>query len=414
MDNNSFNILGLQHCTNRIDATITPPASKSESNRVLILDALTENKSNIENLSKARDTQTMIRLLKSNDHVLDVIDAGTTMRFLTAYLAITGQSKVLTGTKRMCERPIKLLVDALKQLGASVGYMQKEGYPPLEINAFDKNNVKTNELSIKGDVSSQYITALLMIAPILPKGLKLSLEGKIGSKPYIDMTLSLMKQFGIQSSWDENIITIEPQPYTPSNYIVESDWSAASYWFSVVAISSVSTEIKLLGYKENSLQGDAVIVDIMKNCGVRSEFKNGVLTIFKHKEQNNFSWDFTHCPDLAQTVAVVCAAKGIECTMSGLESLRIKETDRIKALQIELEKFGATMEEIEKDSVYRIVPSSIMVVGQTVATYKDHRMAMAFAPLCLLGKINIEAPEVTDKSYPHFWEDFKKAGIIAS
>ncbi|TAH26897.1 MAG: 3-phosphoshikimate 1-carboxyvinyltransferase [Cytophagales bacterium] len=400
----------LKHFTATLSGNITPPASKSESNRVLIINALTGNKGNLENLSNARDTQTMIRLLQSNDNVLDVIDAGTTMRFLTAYLSITGQEKVLTGTKRMCERPIKLLVDALKQLGAGIGYLQQEGYPPLEIKTFNKANVKTNRLKIKGDVSSQYITALLMIAPVLPQGMILELEGKIGSKPYIAMTLSLMKHFGINSEWKENSISIAPQSYQTASYKVESDWSAASYWFAFTALSENAT-IEILGYHKNSLQGDHVITQIMDKCGVKTEFTNNGLKLSKQNHVASFTWDFTDCPDLAQTIVVVCAAKGINCTLSGLESLRIKETDRIAALQNEIRKFGADLVEIEKDNIYQVIPGAFKVEGQLVNTYKDHRMAMAFAPLCLLGDVLIEAPEVTAKSYPHFWEDMKALGI---
>lgn len=410
MDHPNSIPLPIKKHTGAIGGSITPPASKSESNRVLIIDALTGHRSDIQNLSNARDTQTMIRLLKSDDHVLDVIDAGTTMRFLTAYLAITGQERVLTGTKRMCERPIKLLVDALKQLGAAIGYMQQEGYPPLEIKEFNKANVKTNRLKIKGDVSSQYITALLMIAPELPQGLVLELEGKVGSKPYIAMTLSLMKHFGVQSEWQSNIISIAAQEYVPATYKVESDWSAASYWLAAVALGS-DASLELFGYHQQSLQGDHVITEIMAHCGVKSEFTENGLKLTKQAHVTDFSWDFTDCPDLAQTIVVVCAAKGITCTLSGLESLRIKETDRITALQNEIRKFGADLVEIEKDTTYKVIPGAFTVDGQMVNTYKDHRMAMAFAPLCLIGDITIEAPEVTAKSYPHFWEDIKAVGI---
>jgi 3-phosphoshikimate 1-carboxyvinyltransferase len=394
----------------KVHCSVTPPSSKSESNRVLIIDALTGFKSDLQNLSNARDTQTMIRLLNSEDHVLDVIDAGTTMRFLTAYLAFKGQTRVLTGTKRMCERPIKLLVDALKTLGAGIGYLEKEGFPPIEIEIFEKNRVLTNQLKIKGDVSSQYITALLMIAPSLPKGLELELEGKIGSRPYIEMTLSLMKQFGVSAEWKDNIIKITPQAYKPATYKVESDWSAASYWYSIAALST-DAKIEILGYKKESLQGDSIIAKIMEKLGVSSTFSDKGILLQKTKSEKSIEQDFTHCPDLAQTIAVICAAKGIECTMTGLESLRIKETDRIAALQNELRKFGSDLIEVEKNSKFKIQNSKFYVSGQTVATYKDHRMAMAFAPLALLGDIIIEHPEEVAKSYPHYWDDLKVAGF---
>jgi 3-phosphoshikimate 1-carboxyvinyltransferase len=390
--------------------TVTPPSSKSESNRVLIINALTGFNSDLQNLSNARDTQTMIRLLNSSEEVLDVIDAGTTMRFLTAFYAFSGEKKILTGSKRMCERPIKLLVDALQTLGAGIGYLQKEGYPPIEIEVFDKSRVKYNHIKIKGDVSSQYITALLMIAPSLPNGLILELEGKIGSRPYIEMTLSLMKHFGVTSEWNENIISIEPQEYKPVQYKVESDWSAASYWYSIAALSE-ACKIEILGYNKNSLQGDSVIVKIMDQLGVKSTFTGNGILLEKKAEVKSIEQDFTDCPDLAQTIAVICAAKGIECTMTGLESLRIKETDRITALQNELRKFGSDLIEVEKNSKFKIQNSTFRVNGQSVSTYKDHRMAMAFAPLAFLGDIQIENPEVVEKSYPHFWDDLKKAGF---
>jgi 3-phosphoshikimate 1-carboxyvinyltransferase len=394
----------------KISGRITPPASKSESNRVLIIDALADYQCKLDNLSNARDTQTMIRLLNSNDKVLDVIDAGTTMRFLTAYLSITGQEKVLTGTKRMCERPIKLLVDALRSLGAGIGYMQQEGYPPLEIQQFDKRNVKSNYLKMKGDVSSQYITALLMIAPSLPEGLVMELEGKVGSRPYIEMTLSLMKHFGVVSDWTGNTITITHQAYIPGYYKVESDWSASSYWYSVVALAE-DASIELIGYQEHSLQGDSAIVKLMDMLGVKTTFTKEGIYLEKKSAATSITYDFTDSPDLAQTIAVVCAAKGIPCRMHGLESLRIKETDRITALNNELKKFGSGLDEIEKDKTYDVKINTFKVSNQEVATYKDHRMAMAFAPLATIGNILIEHPEVVEKSYPHFWEDFKAMGF---
>jgi 3-phosphoshikimate 1-carboxyvinyltransferase len=406
--------LNLKKHSGIVECSVTPPASKSESNRVLIIDALAGKNARLENLSNARDTQTMIRLLKSGDSVLDVIDAGTTMRFLTAYLAITGQEKTLTGTKRMCERPIKLLVDALRELGAGIEYKEKEGYPPLAIKKFEKKNAKTNHISIRGDVSSQYITALLMIAPVLPKGLILELEGKIGSKPYIEMTLNLMKIFGISSEWKDNIIKIQNQEYKPASYKVESDWSAASYWYSIAALSKKAT-IEIRGYNKKSFQGDHVVSSIMEKLGVHSDFTDkGVILRKTDKVVKSFEQDFTDCPDLAQTVAVVCAAKGVECTMTGLESLRIKETDRIVALQNELQKFGSDLVEVIPDTQFKIKNSQFKINNQSVATYKDHRMAMAFAPLALLGNITIESPEVVEKSYPHFWEDLKTAGFVFS
>ncbi len=397
----------------KINCTITPPSSKSESNRALIINALTGGKCDLQNLSNARDTQTMIRLLKSNDYVLDVIDAGTTMRFLTAFCAVSGREAELTGTARMCERPIKLLVDALRELGCSIEYKKNEGYPPLIIKKFDKNNIKTNRLKIRGDVSSQYITALLMVAPTLPQGMILELEGKVGSKPYIEMTLALMKLFGItaETDWTNNTIRIAPQSYVPATYSVESDWSGASYWFSMAALAE-EAKIEIKGYKSDSLQGDRVITNIAKHFGVQSTFTDTGLILEKTASSKAFEWDFTHCPDLAQTVSVICAAKGIECTMTGLESLRIKETDRIAAIQNELRKFGSDLVEIEPNVKFKVVPGNFNVHNQLIDTYDDHRMAMAFAPLALLGDITIEDRNVVNKSYPDYWEDLKKAGFI--
>jgi len=400
----------LKKHTGSVHCRIVPPASKSESNRVLIIDALSGMQSKLENLSNARDTQTMIRLLKSDDKTLDVIDAGTTMRFLTAFTAITGRASILTGTQRMRERPIKLLVDALRTLGAHIDYLENEGFPPIEIKVMDKKSIKTNQLRIRGDVSSQYITALLMIGPLLPTGLILELQGKIGSKPYIAMTLSLMKHFGVVANWTGNVIQLPHQTYKPNTYKVESDWSAASYWYSIAALAEEAS-VEILNYQENSFQGDRAIVEIMKPLGVKSTFTADGLLLEKIPAQDVFEYDFTDSPDLAQTIAVVCAAKGITATFSGLESLRIKETDRIAALQKELAKFGAEVIELKKDEVYQVLPGSFKVNGQTVSTYKDHRMAMAFAPLALLGNINIENPKVVEKSYPHYWDDLKKAGF---
>ncbi|HEY8402213.1 MAG TPA: 3-phosphoshikimate 1-carboxyvinyltransferase [Cytophagaceae bacterium] len=406
----SVESINIPKHSGKVYCTVTPPSSKSESNRVLIMEALTGKNCYMGNLSNARDTQTMIRLLNSDDYTLDVLDAGTTMRFLTAYCAVSERERELTGTARMKERPIKLLVDALRELGANIEYKEKEGYPPIVIKPFDTSNPGTNHIKIKGDVSSQYITALIMIAPVLPEGLVIELEGKVGSKPYIRMTLRLMELFGISSSWEDNIIRIPNKKYEPFPYKVESDWSAASYWYSIAALSN-EAEIKLNGYLTDSFQGDRVVADIMDKLGVKSTFTPEGVILTKKEAVSSIEFDYTDCPDLAQTIAVICAAKGIECTMSGLESLRIKETDRIAALQNELAKFGARMLELVPDQVYKVITDDFVVNGQSVATYKDHRMAMAFAPLALLGPVTIENPDVVEKSYPHYWEDLKKAGF---
>lgn len=382
------------------------PASKSISNRALILDALSGNTSALHNLSDANDTQLMLRLIKSNDRIIDVEDAGTTMRFLTAYFSVTNQHKVITGTERMKERPIGILVNALRSLGASIEYLEKDGYPPLEIKQF--SGQKTGTLSIRGDVSSQFISALMMIAPTLPHGLNLILEGKIGSRPYIEMTASLMKVFGAECEILDNQVNIPTQTYQRADFTVESDWSGSSYWFAFVALAA-QADIYLPRLFARSLQGDSVITQIMESLGVQTSLKGSLLRLSKVKSQENISWDFTHCPDLAQTVAVVCAAKGVTGTLTGLESLRIKETDRIAALQNELRKIGADL--LEVNNSWTVVPSNKLPGRVFINTYKDHRMAMAFAPLATLMEIEIEDPAVVRKSYPKFWDDMKIMGF---
>lgn len=383
------------------------PASKSISNRALIINALAGNKSQLHNLSDANDTQLMLRLVNSTEKTIDVEDAGTTMRFLTAYFTVTNQNKVLTGTSRMKERPIALLVNALRTLGAEIVYLEKDGFPPHEIKRFEGQ--LTDQLSIRGDVSSQYISALMMIAPVLPKGLTLQLEGKVGSRPYIEMTASIMKHFGVSCDLQADRVIIKPQSYSPSEYTVESDWSGASYWFSFAALSR-NADVLLPRLSLNSLQGDSVIVKIMESLGVKAEMKNDLLRLTKTETKKELSWDFTHCPDLAQTVAVICAAKGVTGKFTGLESLRIKETDRIAALQNELKKIGADL--IENDPEHwTLIPSSKLPSSASFETYKDHRMAMAFAPLCTLMDVTIEKPEVVKKSYPNYWNDLKSVGV---
>lgn len=388
--------------------TIPLPSSKSESNRALIINALAGNKGKLENLSEARDTQTMMRLLKSTDKELDVLDAGTTMRFLTAYCAVSNREAVLTGTPRMCERPIKILVEALKELGAEIDYLKNEGYPPIHIKGFKKQN--TNTIKVQGDVSSQFISALLMIAPVLEKGLTIELTGKIGSRPYIEMTLALMKEFGVVANWEGNKIFINKQDYQALSYSIESDWSGASYWFSFVALAD-EAEIKLNGLKKNSLQGDIKIVEIMDKAGVKAEFDNEGVKLSKKAHENEIRFDFSDCPDLAQTVAATCAAKNIVCYMTGIESLRIKETDRIAALQNELSKINATLSEVTEGE-WKLQPGSFNKDSEVhIDTYDDHRMAMALAPLATKINLIIDEPEVVNKSYPSFWKDMERAGF---
>ena len=396
----------LKKCLQFKASEISLPASKSESNRMLIIRALSNENINIQNLSDARDTQTMLRLLASSDTLLDVIDAGTTMRFLTAYLAATNQHKQLTGSERMQQRPLKILVDALREIGAEIQYLDKEGYPPIQIKGIASQ--KKARILVRGDISSQYISALLMIAPSLPGGLEIELTGKIGSRPYIEMTLGLMSRFGVQNEWNGNTIRIANQKYAGGNISIESDWSAASYWYSIVALAG-SAEFTLKGLRPNSLQADIRIVMIMDKLGVGSEFSSAGVRIFK-KQQRAFNHiDFSDCPDLAQTVAVTCAALGKKCTFTGLESLRIKETDRIAALQKELHKIGATLTECNNEWILN--PSQKLPSKVEIETYEDHRMAMAFAPLGTLMDVKINEPNVVVKSYPSFWDDLKLAGF---
>ncbi|WP_373513568.1 3-phosphoshikimate 1-carboxyvinyltransferase [Persicitalea sp.] len=397
-----------------IRAAIKLTASKSECNRALIIDALTGFKSTLTNISEARDCQTMQRLLASDDRMADVIDAGTTMRFLTAYFAITGQHKTMTGTPRMCERPIGLLVDALRHLGAKIEYENNENYPPMRLEGFHYSG--KNSLSIRGDVSSQYISALLMIAPLLPEGLTLTLTGEVGSRPYIEMTLEQMGYFGIkyQADWTAKTIKVPPQKYQPKPYAIESDWSGASYWYSIVALAE-DAEVELLGLKENSLQGYSAIVNIMANLGVKSTFtKRGVL-LQKTTAETSLSWDFTDCPDLAQTVAVCCAMKDIKLTLTGVESLKIKETDRIYALQQELKKLGAELTEVEANHRYEVSRTDKLSSNKvpSIHTYDDHRMALAFAPAGMVCPVIIEEPGVVVKSYPNFWEHLGSATEVS-
>jgi len=399
----------VSHSTQSLNGSITLPASKSESNRALIIEALSEDGSQLQNLSEANDTQVIMRLLKSTDSELNAEDAGTVMRFMTAYLAVTGQLKTLTGTPRMLQRPIGILVDALRQLGAQINYLGQEGYPPLAFNGFDKKQAYPALLKVRGDISSQYISALLMVAPLFPTGLMLELQGKIGSRPYIEMTLALMRHFGVASTFEGNTITVPAQKYGCAIYTIESDWSGASYWYSMVALAR-EAEVELKGLRQHSFQGDSVIANIMLNIGVATTFTSQGVLLSKTNTNQTFTYDFSDCPDLAQTVAVVCAAKGIAAEMTGLESLRIKETDRIVALQNELRKIGGDLEDKGK-GLFKVKPA-IAISGRPVfKTYEDHRMAMAFAPLGLLAKIQIEEPQVVRKSYPRYWENLAAMGF---
>ena len=390
------------------ESVIHLSASKSESNRALVIKALSSEPIDLHNLSDARDTQTMTRLLASKDNTWDVLDAGTTMRFLTAYLALTADNQTITGSDRMQQRPIMLLVDALRELGATIDYLNKDGYPPLRISKIGKQ--KADRLKIQGNISSQYISALLMIAPVLPNGLTIELTGEVFSRPYIEMTLGLMRQFGVQHEWKGNIISIAPQKYTSNSYPIESDWSGASYWLSMVVLSK-NSKVTLTGLREDSYQGDIRILQIMHGLGLKTNFDGEKLVIEKSNSISPMQIDFRTCPDLAQTVMVVATGLKTPLQMTGLESLRIKETDRIAAMQTELAKFGVKLVE-ETPGFWELEPPAELPSGPvTISTYEDHRMAMAFAPLAQKVPLIIEEPEVVKKSYPGFWDDCKKYGL---
>lgn len=390
-------------------SSIKITGSKSESNRLLLLQALYPELK-LENVSNSDDSNLMTNALKSTSYIIDIHHAGTAMRFLTAYFSIQeGREVTLTGSKRMKERPIKILVDALRELGAEINYEENEGYPPIKIKG---KKLTKSKVSLKANVSSQYISALLLMASKLENGLELSLEGEITSVPYIKMTLSLLDEIGIETSFNNNVIIIKPKTKSliPKTLTVESDWSSASYYFSIAAISEVGTEINLTSYKENSLQGDSDLVNIYKHFGVTSVFKENSVTLKKENNTlTNFQYNLVNAPDIAQTIAVTCFALGIPCDLKGLHTLKIKETDRLVALKTEIEKLGGEVKITDKS--LHLSASNTINEFVPIATYHDHRMAMAFAPLALKAPIIIEDAEVVSKSYPAFWDDLKSIGF---
>lgn len=395
------------------DQEIRITGSKSETNRLLLLQALYP-KISIENASNSDDSEDMIKAISSKDKVIDVHHAGTAMRFLTAFFAIQeGRKIIVTGSSRMKERPIKILVEALRQLGARIDYLENEGVPPLQIIG---QKIIKSTIALKADVSSQYISALLLIAPKLENGLKLRLVGQITSMPYIKMTLALLNEMGVKTSFESNIIKIEPKSEIEQQTItIESDWSSASYFYSIAALSAIGSQITLSSFKENSLQGDAIVVEIFKKFGLTTIFNtNNSITVSKSTTHSlqPIIYDLNSAPDIAQTIAVTCFGLGLECHLTGLHTLKIKETDRLVALQSELSKLGATVS-ITANSL-TLTPLKIMNSGVKIATYNDHRMAMAFAPLALKKSIIIENAEVVSKSHPSFWEDLQKIGFSFS
>jgi len=401
-----------------VSGEITLSGSKSISNRVLIIKALCKDDFEITNLSDSDDTKTLVNLLASNDDTLDAHHAGTTFRFLTSYLSIKDGTVTLTGSERMQQRPIGPLVNALKTLGANINYENKDGYPPLNISG--SVGIQGGKVSIDAGISSQFISSLLLIAPTLNEGLELHLEGELVSKPYLIMTLKIMEHFGVRHTWDENVIRISPQAYIAKDFYVEADWSAASYYYSIAALSE-EANITLYGLTENSLQGDQVIAEIGSKFNVSTEYFEASIRITKVKGAEKpmmLEYNFMLCPDVAQTVSVMCAGLGVQGLFSGLKTLYIKETDRVAALQTELLKIGVFLNKLpakfsSKSGVtYHMQEGIATTEGfPSFATYNDHRMAMALAPLALLFPIEIEDPDVVSKSYPMFWEDLFKLSI---
>jgi len=424
----SDNFLILSKSDTNTFCTIQLTGSKSESNRALILNALSRGKVVVNNLSSADDTVILNGVLRNieagkdnatfgsgslthsdGELTVNIGPAGTAMRFLAAYLSVTGANAVLTGTERMKQRPIGILTDALGQLGAEIQYAGIEGFPPLRFSNEFKQ--ATNKVSIRGNVSSQYITALLLVAPFLEKGLELHIEGELTSRPYVEMTLAMMEDAGISYNWDGSIISVNKQSFKDSQITVEPDWSAASYWYAIAALSQES-RIILPYLKPRSLQGDSRITQIMEHFGVRSSFTDEGLEIVKTGDTpSDTFFDLKDCPDLAQTVIVVSAALRHNATFTGLETLKIKETDRINALQNELSKIGVVLK--EDGEQYHLDCSNLHFPERmAIETYEDHRMAMAFAPLALkIQQLEIEEPGVVVKSYPAFWDDLQKAGF---
>jgi 3-phosphoshikimate 1-carboxyvinyltransferase len=401
----------LQTSNSNLKAEIAITGSKSETNRLLLLKALFPNVT-LANTSNSDDSEVMQVALNGNEEIIDIHHAGTAMRFLTAYFAVQeGREVVLTGSSRMQERPIKVLVEALQQLGAKISYEKEIGYPPIRIEG---KKITASKVTIEANVSSQYISALLLIAPQLENGLELTLEGEITSVPYIKMTLALLNDLAIQTSFNGNVITVFPKKEVEAKeMVVESDWSSASYFFSLVALADQAT-ISLTSYKENSLQGDSELVAIYKKLGVETYFGENKITLTKqqHFLLADVNFELNNTPDIAQTIVMTCLGLGIGCHLTGLHTLKIKETDRLEALRIELTKLGATIT-VTDDSLTLIASHSINQ-NVKIATYNDHRMAMAFAPLALKVPIIIENAEVVSKSYPDFWKDLKSLGFEIS
>jgi len=402
----------------QLNQTIKLPASKSISNRSLIIHALSGGTLLPDNLSDCDDTAVIIRALRDNPYEIDIMAAGTAMRFLTAYLAITEGEHIITGTERMKQRPIGVLVDALRYLGARIEYVEKEGFPPLRIKG---QPLDGGAIEVAGDISSQYISALLMIAPRLKRGLQLKMTGEIASRPYIDLTLWMMGVFGAEAEWtDIDTVSVKAVPYRCQDYTIESDWSAASYWYEMIALSGDrDASVRLTGLKDDSKQGDSVVRYIFSLMGVKTAFikENGKdeVRLTRHRTKlPRLEYDFYNSPDLAQTFVVACSLMNIPFHFRGLASLKIKETDRIEALKTEMRKLGIVIDDIDGNQLVwdgkRCEPTL-----EPIDTYNDHRMALAFAPAAFVFPgLKIRHPEVVSKSYPRFWDDSRKTGFIIS
>lgn len=400
-----YKIKGVSNTNGKVQLA----ASKSISNRALILKALSNSPYSIENLSDCDDTRVMIEAFSNNSNAIDIGAAGTSMRFLTAYLSHLPGEWTITGTERMQKRPINILVEALNAIGAHIEYLKTKGYPPLKIRG---KALIGGEVYLSGGISSQFISALLMIAPTMEKGLIIHLEGDIISIPYIKLTLKMMSEFGVKADWTDNIIKIYPNEYKPVKYIVESDWSAASYWYEIASLSD-NSNIELKGLFKDSGQGDSKVADLFIDLGVNTEYtEDGVILTKTDRIAKKMFHNFVNEPDLAQTFVVTCCLKNIPFLFTGLQTLKIKETDRIEALKVEMRKLGYIITD-SKDSILewngeRCEPDA----NPIIATYEDHRMAMAFAPASIkLDHLNIEEPQVVSKSYPSYWNDLRMVGF---
>ena len=398
----------ISHTSKSINADLILPPSKSISNRALIIQALCQHKPKLLNLSQSSDTQSLVQALQTTSKTIDIGDAGTSIRFITAYLSQQKGSYILTGSDRMKERPIGHLVEALNSIGADINYLEKDGFPPLAING---KALEGGKLDISTSVSSQYVSALLLIAPTLQKGLSLSLKGKLLSKPYIKMTLDIMKYFGIQSTWIKNTIKVESQKYIAKDLKVESDWSALAFILQIISIAK-SAQVSISGLSKNSWQGDSYVLSLFKNFGIQYEFKNEKLFLSNNKDllNGNFNVNLIDTPDLAQAYCCSLSALSKTAKIKGLNNLKYKESHRLKALHLEFNKIGQLSRYYE--DTMELEASILHAPTESFNSHNDHRMAMCLAPFALLFDIKIKNVEVVNKSYPSYWNDLKKMGFI--